>query len=196
VSDQQTQLTGPDLSKGIPADSLAEGAALAGHAFGEAVLLVRAGDEFFAVGATCTHYGAPLVEGIVVGETVRCPWHHACFSLRTGEALRAPALDPIACWRVEQEGDRIFVREKVPPAPTAAASISARQLPSSIVIVGGGAAGVAVASPPIIFARHILPACPKSKPTAVSSALSKGEGAEQRPRTSVMLTANRRRGRR
>ena len=111
----------------------------------EEVVLARSGTELFAIRAHCSHYRGPLVKGLVVGDTVRCPWHHACFSLRTGEALRAPALDPIACWRVEREGDRIFVREKLPEARPAAASISARQPPSSIVIVGGGAAGVAAA---------------------------------------------------
>ena len=100
--------------------------------------------ELFAVGANCTHYRGPLAEGLVVGDTIRCPLHHACFSLRTGEALRAPALDPIACWRVEREGDRIFVRDKMQAAQRAPA-IPTSTRPSSIVIVGGGAAGVAAA---------------------------------------------------
>ena len=96
---------GPDFKSGIPARDVPDGGMVLGHVDDEAVLLARAGDEFFAVGAHCTHYHGPLAEGLVVGDTVRCPWHHACFSLRTGEALRAPALDPIACWRVERDGD-------------------------------------------------------------------------------------------
>src|SRR5215471_14903842 len=97
----ETKLTGPDLEKGIAAADLPDGGALVGHAHGEAVLLVRRGSQVFAVGATCTHYGGPLAEGLVVNDTVRCPWHHACFSLRTGEAMRAPAFNPMSCWRVE-----------------------------------------------------------------------------------------------
>ena len=80
---------GPDLTLGIAVDDLADGAMLAGHVGEEAVLLARRGNAFFAIGATCSHYGGPLAQGLVVDDTVRCPWHHACFSLRTGEALRA-----------------------------------------------------------------------------------------------------------
>ena len=104
----------PDLTLGVAVDSLADGGTLLGHVGDDDVLLARADDRVFAVGAHCTHYHGPLAQGLVVGNTVRCPWHHACFSLETGEALRAPALDPIACWRVERRGDRVFVREKMP----------------------------------------------------------------------------------
>ncbi len=86
---------------------------LLGHIGEDAVLLARRGDDVFAVGAVCTHYNGPLAEGLLVDDTVRCPLHHACFSLHTGEALRAPALNPIVCWRVEQDGATIFVREKI-----------------------------------------------------------------------------------
>src|ERR1700677_4528801 len=104
-------LTGPDFVHGVAAAELADGATWLGHAGGEAVLLARRGTEVFAVGATCTHYSGPLAEGILDGDTVRCPLHHACFSLRTGEA-QAPALNPIACWDVEVRGDRLFVLGK------------------------------------------------------------------------------------
>ena len=132
----------PDLQQGISVAALREGEMLLGHVDDEDVLLARSGNEIFAVGAHCTHYHGPLFDGIVVERTVRCPWHHACFSLQTGEAVRAPALDPIACWRVEREGDRVTVREKINAPPTRPTRLTS---PSSIVIVGGGAAGLAAA---------------------------------------------------
>src|SRR5919199_36652 len=97
----ETSQDKPDLTNGIAEDDLADGAMLVGQLGDEAVLLARRGAEIFAIGATCTHYGGPLGEGLVVGDTVRCPWHHACFSLRTGEAIRPPALHDLACYEVE-----------------------------------------------------------------------------------------------
>ncbi len=123
---------------------IADGAMLAGHAHGEPALLARRGDELFAIGAVCTHYGAPLAEGLLVGETVRCPWHHACFSLRTGEALRAPALDAVSCWRVEQRDGMAYVRGKLRDAGRKP-GLGTSNTPASVVIVGGGAAGNAAA---------------------------------------------------
>jgi NADPH-dependent 2,4-dienoyl-CoA reductase/sulfur reductase-like enzyme/nitrite reductase/ring-hydroxylating ferredoxin subunit len=143
----QSEPVGPDLASGIPAADLADGGMLAGHVGDEAVLLARRGTEVFAVGATCTHYGGPLADGLMVGDTVRCPWHHACFSLRTGEALHAPAFAPLARWIVEERGGWIVVRGKTEArAPTKATRTApATALPKRIVIVGGGAAGFAAA---------------------------------------------------
>ena len=107
------------------------------------VLLVHSGTELFAVGAHCSHYHGPLADGIVVGASVRCPWHHACFDLRSGEAVRAPALSPLDCWKVEQRDGRIFVKEKRQQAEPPAKTIG--NAPENIVIVGGGAAGFAAA---------------------------------------------------
>jgi apoptosis-inducing factor 3 len=90
---EEKKLSGPDFAQGVSLSEFTDGGMLQGHAKGEPVLVARRGDDFFGIGASCTHYGAPLAEGLVVGDTVRCAWHHACFSLRTGEALRAPALD-------------------------------------------------------------------------------------------------------
>jgi NADPH-dependent 2,4-dienoyl-CoA reductase/sulfur reductase-like enzyme/nitrite reductase/ring-hydroxylating ferredoxin subunit len=132
----------PDLQQGISVAALRDGEMLVGRVDDEDVLVARSGNEIFAVGAHCTHYHGPLSDGIVVDGTVRCPWHHACFSLQTGDAVRAPALDPIACWRVERQGDRITVREKISARPTRPTSPTR---PSSVVIIGGGAAGLAAA---------------------------------------------------
>jgi NADPH-dependent 2,4-dienoyl-CoA reductase/sulfur reductase-like enzyme/nitrite reductase/ring-hydroxylating ferredoxin subunit len=132
-----------DLSNGVPLASIPDGGKLLGVVQGEDVLVVRRGTELFAVGAHCTHYHGPLADGLVVDDEVRCPWHHACFSLRTGEALRAPALDPIACWHVEQAGENVFIREKIASAATKRVSTTTH--PSSVIIIGGGAAGLAAA---------------------------------------------------
>src|SRR5215469_6609157 len=133
----------PSFEKGILASQLPDRGMVEGQAGGEDVLLARLGDEFFAVGATCPHYGGPLVKGLIVGEELRCPLHHACFNLRTGEALRAPAFDPIPCWRVERVGDRVFIREKLSTQARKRPPLSTVQPPASVVIVGGGAAGLA-----------------------------------------------------
>jgi NADPH-dependent 2,4-dienoyl-CoA reductase/sulfur reductase-like enzyme/nitrite reductase/ring-hydroxylating ferredoxin subunit len=140
------KVSGPDFLQGVAvavaAAELADGQPLLGHIGDESVMLVRRGDELYAVGATCTHYSGPLAQGLVVGETVRCPWHHACFDLKTGAAVKAPALSPIACYDVTIADGLVRVGAKkpapaLPPAPTGA--------PESIVIVGAGAAGQACA---------------------------------------------------
>lgn len=143
---ESTELTGPDLGQGIPEADLAPGSMILGHAAGEAVLLARQGDEIFAVAAGCTHYGGPLAEGLLVDNTVRCPWHHACFDLRTGAAVRAPALNDLTCWAVARRDGKIVVGEK--RESTRPASASARGIPSpppSVAIVGAGSAGNAAA---------------------------------------------------
>ena len=143
MSEDTSQPKGPDFSQGLALKDLADDAMLRGHVGGEPVLLARVAGELFAVGATCTHYGAPLDEGLLAGDTVRCPWHHACFSLRTGRALRPPALNDLKTWRVEQRDGKAFVREALPES--APVKLSSAGLPASIVIVGGGAAGNAAA---------------------------------------------------
>ena len=139
------ELTGPDLTLGFAQEKLADGATLLGHVDGEQVVLARIGDEFFGVGAYCTHYQGLLAEGLVVGGMIRCPWHHACFNLRTGEAIRAPAFDPLSCWVVEIRDDRVFVTSKKKQSKALKIPKSTGDAPKRIVIVGGGAAGFAAA---------------------------------------------------
>jgi NADPH-dependent 2,4-dienoyl-CoA reductase/sulfur reductase-like enzyme/nitrite reductase/ring-hydroxylating ferredoxin subunit len=136
-----------DFRSGIGIHELPDGAIIQGAVGSDDAILVRRGEDYFAVGAHCTHYHAALAAGLVVGGTIRCPQHHACFDLRTGEALRAPALNPIACWRVERLVDTVFVRERIaaPALQTAPSSPAAKSAPPSVLIVGGGAAGLAAA---------------------------------------------------
>src|SRR5260221_6251667 len=144
---EQSKPKGPDLARGVPLGDVADGGMVGGHVGDDAVLLARRGDELFAIGSTCSHYGGPLAEGLIVGYTVRCPWHHAWFSLRTGEAVAAPALNPMPCWRLEKRNGTVFVREKIGPAGKRAAGKARGPSgkPERVVIVGGGAAGFAAA---------------------------------------------------
>jgi len=144
MGEGQAPLNGPDLGRGVSLSKVDDGAMLLGHAHGSPIILARRGNEFFAIGAVCTHYGGPLAEGLLVDDTVRCPWHHACFSLRSGDALRAPALNPVPCWRVERQNRTLYVREKIERS-TPRRQSGAGGAPGSVVILGGGAAGNAAA---------------------------------------------------
>src|SRR4051794_7714675 len=135
--------SGPDLTRGIALSEIADSGMLAGHVGEDEVVLVRQGQDVFALAAHCTHYHGPLADGIVTGHILRCPWHHARFDIRTGEAVAAPAFDSLGCWAVEQRDGKVFVkakREQPRPARRAAGTP-----PQKIVIVGGGAAGFAAA---------------------------------------------------
>jgi len=144
VATDKPNLSGPDLVTGIPAGELSDGGKILGHAHGEEVLLLRTGDDIFAISPHCTHYHGPLADGLVVGRTVRCPWHHACFDLKTGEALKAPAIDPLRSWNVEQRDGMITITTKR-SHHKAAPHRASNSTPQDIVIVGGGAAGFAAA---------------------------------------------------
>ena len=115
---------GPDLSQWTEVSRIETATPYAGRFGGEGIVACRVGNEVVAVGGNCTHYGGPLGEGLVVGDTVRCPWHHACFDLRTGEPIAAPALFPVARYRVERDGGRFRVAEKLPDAEVSKASAS------------------------------------------------------------------------
>ena len=141
---QKKQLTGPNLKKGVAFKDIPESGSLIGHVDEDEVLLIRSNETVFAVSPHCTHYQGPLSEGLVEGRTVRCPWHHACFDLQTGEALRAPAIHPISCWNLELEDGLVVVKGKRPHSRPPRRR-TANQEPDKIVIVGGGAAGFAAA---------------------------------------------------
>jgi apoptosis-inducing factor 3 len=112
AEDTTQALSGPDLRAGVKFDGVAENTPLLGQFDGEPVILVHQGDRLFATGAVCTHYGGPLAEGLVVDETIRRPWHHARFNLRTGEAEGAPALNPVLCFDVLRHEGTVSVNGK------------------------------------------------------------------------------------
>src|SRR5213595_1701339 len=141
MAEASTKIEGPDFEKGCETDKVGDGEMLLGHAFDEQVLVARRGDELFAIGATCTHYGGPLAKGLLVDCTVHCPWHHARFDLRTGEAIAAPALNNVACYKIDKREAQFFVTSKIDEKPVRKPKSS----PASVVIVGAGAAGGAAA---------------------------------------------------
>src|SRR5580765_3906519 len=145
MSQDQNKPTGPDLAFGIPSTDLTDGGMLVGHLGNDEILLVRRGTELFAVAAHCTHYHGPLADGLLIERTVRCPWHHACFDLRTGEALHAPAIDRLTTWVVEEHDGKLFVHAKPTQPQLLARGELTRPAPDNIVIVGGGASGFAAA---------------------------------------------------
>src|SRR5262249_19788975 len=118
MAELSSKLTGPDFERGFRVDELADGSMLQGHAFGKEILIARRGAEIFAIGAKCTHYGGPLAKGLMVDCTLRCPWHHACFDLRSGEAIGAPALNDVSTWRIERRGEQFFVTGRIDKKPT------------------------------------------------------------------------------
>jgi len=143
MTEPQDTPVGPDLLAGVPAADIPEGGNLVGRVGDQEVLVARLNGDLFAVGARCTHYQGPLGEGLIVGDEVRCPWHHARFCLRTGEARGAPAIDPVDCWGVQEMNGVVTVTSEpiAPPAGPKRPSAGPRQ----VVIVGGGAAGFAAA---------------------------------------------------
>ena len=149
MAEDDAKPKGPDLTKGVAPASLGENGMLLGRVGADEVLLVKRGADIFAIASQCSHYHGPLADGLVVDGTIRCPWHHACFDLRSGEAVRAPAFDSLQCWKVEQRDGMIFVGEKMPKAK--AKSRGRDKAPKKIVIAGGGAAGFAAAE---MLRRH------------------------------------------
>jgi apoptosis-inducing factor 3 len=144
MSGEREDQGGVDLSAGIALEDLADGRIVQGNLGDESIVVARIDGEVYALDAACTHYGVPLGGGIVEGHTIRCPAHHSRFDLRTGEAVAAPALRPVACWKVGVRDGRAYVtgrREVAPPVRAAAQSPA----PRSVVIVGAGAAGTACA---------------------------------------------------
>lgn len=115
---------------------------------GEEFVLYRVEDKFFATGATCPHYGAPLDQGVLKGYRVICPWHHATFCVSDGSLIEPPALDEIPSYETRVDGDTVIV--SIPPKSDKPEKPDmTEQKPSKddrvFVIVGAGAAGTMAA---------------------------------------------------
>ena len=136
--------SGIDFTQGIALADIPDTGVVSGHVGDDAVLLARVDGQLHAVSGSCTHYGGPLGEGLRVGDEIRCPWHHACFSLRTGQALKAPAFAALACWTVEVVDNLAFVRASA-DAAVEASPAPKHAPPSRVVLIGGGAAAFACA---------------------------------------------------
>ncbi|WP_298916050.1 FAD-dependent oxidoreductase [uncultured Nostoc sp.] len=109
------------------------------------ILLTRLDGKFHAVGAHCSHYKAPLAEGVLSGHHVVCPWHNAYFDVTSGDQLEPPGLDSLGCYQVRIEGENVIV--SVPEETTGLRSPAMAQFNPdadgrTFVILGAGAAGV------------------------------------------------------
>lgn len=91
------------------AGELAPGSVLRVDVAGKALALYNLDGTYYATDDICTHAYASLAEGFLDGETIECPLHGATFSIKTGEALTAPAVEPLATYAVRVEGDDILV---------------------------------------------------------------------------------------
>jgi len=100
------------------------------------LVVARQSGEYFGFGASCTHYGGPLAKGVLAGHTVMCPWHHACFDIRSGHRTQPPGLNDIARFdvRIDEDGQVVVSSEGVKP------SYQMNSDGRVFVIVGGGAA--------------------------------------------------------
>jgi len=91
MAEASSELEGPDFERGCGTEKVSDGEMLLGHAFGEPVLVARRGEDLFAIGATCTHYGGPLAKGLMVDCTVRCHGiMHASICARAKRFQRPP----------------------------------------------------------------------------------------------------------
>lgn len=77
---------------------------------GRGVLLCRLGNDVVAVDNACTHLGKPLDGGRVMAGQITCPWHNACFDLRSGTALSGPAVASLTTWMVRVVDAELFIR--------------------------------------------------------------------------------------
>ncbi len=102
--------SGPDeFVPVLPMQELRENIPTRVEAKGRPVLLVRRGEEVYAIGAVCSHYGAPLEEGQLKDGMIQCPWHGSCFALRDGRVRKGPATAPVPVYQVRIRKNQVEV---------------------------------------------------------------------------------------
>uniref|UniRef100_A0A8D3CHA3 Apoptosis inducing factor mitochondria associated 4 n=1 Tax=Scophthalmus maximus TaxID=52904 RepID=A0A8D3CHA3_SCOMX len=114
----------------------------------QTVLLVRALGQYSAVGSRCSHYNAPLIKGTLVGDRVRCPFHGACFNVRTGDIEEYPGLDSLPSYKVKVEDGKVYVSidKKVRGCKRVKEMCSlAPDIKHTILLIGGGPASLVCA---------------------------------------------------
>jgi 3-phenylpropionate/trans-cinnamate dioxygenase ferredoxin component len=92
-----------------PADALADETPFNAEAGDWAIVVVRCGEDVYAVEDRCTHDGEPLAEAPVESCQIICPRHGARFCLRSGAALTPPAYEPLRTFAVEIRAGRLHV---------------------------------------------------------------------------------------
>jgi nitrite reductase/ring-hydroxylating ferredoxin subunit len=71
--------------------------------------LANVGGTIYAFGDACRHEGGPLSAGVLIDDTVTCPWHGWTYSVRTGKALVPPVGIRIPTYEVRVEGQDVYV---------------------------------------------------------------------------------------
>jgi len=102
-----------DFRPAVAASKVEEGKMLRVEVDGRPILLVKSGGKVCAIGAICSHYGAPLNEGTLEGGAVRCPWHGSRFAIEDGSVREGPTCAPVPSYEVRVENDQVAVKMRV-----------------------------------------------------------------------------------
>eukprot|EP00731_Ephydatia_muelleri_P011007 Em0005g1593a len=113
---------------------------------GAKVLLIKQNGVFSAIGSKCTHLGAPLVKGCLGQGRVRCPWHGACFNIKTGDIEDFPGLDGLQTYKVFIEAENVVVKADKKSLEshkrTGICPFAPKDGEKTFLIIGGGPAGL------------------------------------------------------
>jgi len=107
------------------------------------VLLCNVGGKVSALGSKCTHYGAPMVKGVLTGDgRITCPWHGACFNASNGDIENAPAIDALPSFKLQEKDGSVYItgEQQTIKGSRRKPNIKISGSPSAerVVIVGGG----------------------------------------------------------